>query len=88
MDKIRTSQLTIDPVSPEAVPAGPPAPAAEADGEVIPGAGRAGRAPELVSEAPLAAQLTQRGLVPEHAGRTRHARGVTRLPASWTRAYT
>ena len=69
--------LTIDPVSPDTVPARPPAPAAETDGEVILGAGRASRAPELVSVGALAAQLTQRGLVPEHAGGTRHARRVT-----------
>ena len=69
--------LTIDPVSPDTVPARPPAPAAEADGEVVLRAGGAGLAPELVSEGALAAQPTHRGLVPEHPGRTRHARRVT-----------
>ena len=69
--------LTIDSVSPDTVSARSTAPAAEADGEVILGTGGAGRAPELVSEGALAAQPTHRGLVPEHPGRTRHARGVT-----------
>ena len=69
--------LTTDSVSPDAVSARPTAPAAEADGEMVLGAGRAGRAPELVSEGALTAQPTHRGLVPEHSGRTRDTRRVT-----------
>ena len=80
--------LTRDPVSPDAAPARPLAAAAEADGEGSLRAGGAGGAPESVGEAALAAQLTQRGLVPEHPGRTRHARGLTCLPARETRART